>query len=69
MDERSDKTPPAQDQFVQNWLASAQSAFPESLVVAAIKDATKSSLLDEAKLIRQLREISKPEVEERDGQS
>jgi hypothetical protein len=49
-----DKPLPAQDQFVQNWLVVAKSDFPESEVLVSIAAATKSSLLDEAKLAKEL---------------
>ena len=56
--------------FVDNWLDKLREKFPKSKTVTAVTEATKSSRLDEAKLLKRLRDLSKPSKKEgRDDQS
>jgi hypothetical protein len=48
-----------EENFVQNWLLEADSKFSESLTLTAVSDATKLDQLDEARLVRRLRELAK----------
>jgi hypothetical protein len=55
--------------FVENWLRKKRDKFPNSRTVVAVSDATQSGQLDEAKLLKRLRELSKStKKEERDDQ-
>lgn len=49
----------SQTEFICNWLQRVKSMKPESLVIQGIADATNNCQLDEAKLLRRLRELSK----------
>jgi hypothetical protein len=56
--------------FVENWLGKLRDKFPNSQTVAAVSDATQSAQLDEVKLLKRLRELSKPSKKEgRDDQN
>jgi len=63
--ENTMSTPQLPYQFVENWLKAAQTAFPDSATLKAVADATQSAHLDETKLLRRLRELSKPAKEEK----
>jgi hypothetical protein len=52
-----------EENFVQNWLLEAVNKFSESLTLKAVSDATQLDGLDEALLIRRLRELAKASQE------
>jgi hypothetical protein len=49
--------------FTETWLRKLRDKFPASRTVAAVSDATQSGQLDEVKLLKRLRELSKPAKE------
>jgi hypothetical protein len=50
--------------FVEKWLGKLTEKLPSYQTVAAISDATRSEQLDEAQLLKRLRELSKPPEKE-----
>jgi hypothetical protein len=46
--------------FVENWLVKLRNKYSKSQTVAAVSDATQSGQLNEIKLLKRLRELSKP---------
>jgi hypothetical protein len=59
----------SQGDFVENWLGKVRDKFPNSQTVNAVSDATQSGQLDEARLLKLLRKLSKqPQKEKLDDQ-
>jgi hypothetical protein len=57
--------PRAPEEFIKEWLDSKEQLVPDSQVVKAVTIATDVVQLDEAKLLKRLRELSKPMVKEK----
>jgi len=53
-------SPSSPKDFVENWLGKVRNKFPGSQTVTAVSDATQSGQLDEARLLKRLRELSTP---------
>lgn len=51
--------------FVESWLVEEQYKSPDCKVIEALREATKSGVLDEGKLLQKLRELSKPKTKEK----
>lgn len=52
-------------QFVESWLVKMEGEHPESPIVQAVSQTTKTGQLDEAGLLRKLRELAKPLAKEK----
>lgn len=50
-------------EFINEWLNKMKSGNPESHVVKGISEATKDGKLDEATLLKKLRELANPSEE------
>ncbi len=61
------KPQPSPGDFVENWFSKVRDKFPKSEAVIAVSDATQSGQLDEAKLLKRLRELSKPPKKQKSG--
>jgi len=53
------------EQFIADWLKAALSNFPDTDVVKAVAEATRSARLDETKLLTQLRELATEALNEK----
>jgi hypothetical protein len=50
--------------FIEDWIEKTKRDHPDSAAVQALRQATKAGQLDEAGLLRKLRDLSKPAATE-----
>jgi hypothetical protein len=56
--------PQSSDSFVEDWLRNVRDKFPNFPTVSALSDATQLGQLNEATLLRRLRDLSQPPKKE-----